>query len=130
MRKLSLQTIKKDFSFLKPKIMSGEILAVLLYGSYINGKQNIKSDIDICIVAPGLKTPKQFSEILGFIWRKINANKYDVRIFEELPLYIKASIINNYSIIYANNLKNLYEYFYFFRKLWLDQSVNWIEKKV
>ncbi len=124
-----INNIKNDFSFLKDKIEKGLIHSVLLYGSYSRNEQTARSDIDICIVAPKLKTPEQFSKLLGEIWQNINANKYDVRIFEELPLYIKMDIINAHKIIYSKNLQELYYLFYHFRKIWNDQSVNWIEAK-
>jgi len=90
----------KDFDFLKDR---EEVKAVLLYGSYARNEQNIRSDIDICVVAPKLKTPKEFASLLGEIWRNIDANKYDVRIFEELPLYLKMEVIKNHKIIFSTN---------------------------
>ena len=122
-----IKKIRKDFNFLRAKIESGEIDSVMLYGSYARNEQTIRSDIDICIVAPKLKTPKQFSGFLREVWQNINANKYDVRIFEELPLYIKMDIIKNHQIILSRSIPELYYHFYHFRKIWNDQSVNWIE---
>lgn len=124
-----MRNIKNDFDFLKNKIEKGIIHSVLLYGSYSRDEQTARSDIDICIVAPQLKTPEQFSKLLGEIWQNINANKYDVRIFEELPLYIKIEIINTHKVIFSENIQELYYYFYHFRKIWNDQSVNWIEAR-
>lgn len=88
-----LEKIREDFRFLEKE---KEVYAILLYGSYAKGEQTKRSDIDICVVAPKLKTPKEFARLLGKIWRNIDANKYDVRIFEELPLYIKIEVIKNY----------------------------------
>lgn len=122
-----VKNIRKDFSFLKDKMEKGEIDAVLFYGSYAENKQTVRSDIDICVVAPKLKTPKQFSKLLGEIWQNVNANKYDVRIFEELPLYIKMEVINKHKVIFSKNIPELSYYFYRYRKLWQDQSVNWVE---
>ncbi len=119
--------IKKDFRFLRD---IKDVDAVLLYGSYAKGEETIRSDIDVCVVAPSLKTPKEFSRLLLKIWGKINANKYDVRIFEELPLYIKIDIINNNRVIFSKKgVPELSYYFYHYRKIWNDQSVNWFEKK-
>ena len=124
-----INKIRKDFNFLKSKIDDGEIDSVLLYGSYARNEQTIRSDIDICIVAPKLKTPKEFSGLLGEVWQNINANKYDIRIFEELPLYIKMDIIENHQIVFSRSIPELDYHFYHFRKIWQDQSVNWIEAK-
>ncbi len=119
--------IKKDLSFLMEKVEKREIEAVLLYGSYAENRQVARSDIDICIVAQKLKTPKQFSMLLSQIWQKTDANKYDVRIFEELPLYIKMEIIKKHIVIFSRDIPELYYYFYHYRKIWQDQSINWIE---
>jgi len=48
--------------------------------------------------------------------------RYDVRIFELLPLYLKAEVMEKGVVVYSHNLGDLYEYFYFFRKLWSDQK--------
>lgn len=122
-----IKNIRKDFSFLRTKIERGEIDSVMLYGSYARDEQTIRSDIDICIVAPKLKTTKQFSGFLRGVWQNINANKYDVRVFGELPLYIKMEIIKNHQIILSRSIPELYYHFYHFRKIWNDQSLNWIE---
>ncbi len=121
-----LREIEKDFDFLKK---DREVEAILLYGSFARDEQNIRSDIDICIVAPTLKNPEEFANLLGRIWRNINANKYDVRIFEELPLYIKIDVIRNHKVVFSRKPSELYFYFYHYRKIWSDQSINWIDKK-
>jgi len=125
--KLKIDEIKKDFKLL---FENEGIQSILLYGSYVNGKPHLKSDVDICVVTPNCKTIKQKSEMLGYIWGNVNAEKYDIRLFEELPLYIKISVIKNYKIIYTKDLAELQYYFYVYRKLWEGQSVNWIEKKI
>ncbi len=110
--------IKKDFSFLFDR---KDVYAILLYGSVLKGEETPRSDIDICIVAPECKDRRGLTKEL---YRNLDvfSKKYDVRIFEELPLYIKAQIINKNEIIYAKDIYELYEYFYFFRKLWEDQA--------
>ncbi|MDP2766598.1 MAG: nucleotidyltransferase domain-containing protein, partial [Candidatus Methanoperedens sp.] len=113
-----------DFSFLFGK---KEVLAVLLYGSVVKGEETSRSDIDVCIVAPGSKK----NELLKEIYRKLDviSKKYDVRIFEELPLHIQIQIIQNHEIIYSKDIYEMYEYFYNFRKLWEDQASRQIVTK-
>ena len=101
----NIKRIAGDFSRLKD-----EILAILIYGSHINGNATIKSDIDICVVAGNKEEAKEPS--------------YDIHIFELMPLYIQNEIINNSKIIFAKSLPELSYYFYFFRKLWQDQAIN------
>lgn len=112
-----LKKTEQDFS---PIIRTKDILGILLFGSYTNDTQTNRSDIDICIVAPH-ENPV---ELLSFIFQQINVNqkKYDVRLFQELPLYIKIRIIQDGILIYSPNKYDLYEFFYFYRKLWNDQK--------
>ena len=116
---VEIESIKKDFSFLFER---EDILAILLYGSAAKGDETPRSDLDICIVLPSRKYMK---DILNQIYAKLDVftKKYDVRFFEELPLYIQINIIESNKIIYSKDIYELYEYFYFIRKLWEDQMM-------
>jgi len=110
-----LKRLKEEFLFLKE-----EVLGVLLFGSVADDNSILKSDTDICIVAPNQKP----NEILSMAYQKIDVygKKYDVHVFEELPLYMKAEVLRNHKVIVAKDLPGLYEYFYFYRKLWEEQK--------
>jgi predicted nucleotidyltransferase len=116
---VEIESILKDFSFLFSR---DDILAILLYGSAATGDETPRSDIDICIVLPSRKYMK---DILNEIYIKLDVftKKYDVRFFEELPLYIQINIIESNKIIYSKDIFELYEYFYFIRKPWEDQII-------
>ena len=116
---VEIEPVRKDLFFLS---LRDDILAILLYGSIAKGEDTQRSDIDICIVSPSCKDKKG---LLNEIYRKLDvfSKKYDVRFFEELPLYIQINIIENNIIIYSKNVYELYEYFYCFRKLWDDQAM-------
>ncbi|MDK2789590.1 MAG: uncharacterized protein PWP15_97 [Methanothermococcus sp.] len=103
--------LKEDFKEYKHSCMG-----IILFGSYATGDFTKKSDIDVCIVNP--KDNNYYFEIL----RKLGG-KYDLKIFEELPLYIQINIIKNFkgNVIYGDELE-LSEYFYKFRKLWRDME--------
>lgn len=73
--------------------------------------------MDVCIVAKS--DPKK---ILKDVFSNVDPSKYDVWVFEELPLYMKMEVIENHEIVYCKDELELYEYFYFFRKLWKDQK--------
>jgi len=63
----------------------GDVLGILLYGSRAQGCRSERSDIDICIVAPDN----------DYVLRRINkklGGKYDVKVFEKMPLYIQIEI--------------------------------------
>lgn len=116
---VEIEFIKKEFSFLFSR---DDIIAILLYGSAATGDETPRSDIDICIVLPSRKKMK---DILNEIYIKLDifTKKYDVRFFEELPLYIQINIIESNKIIYSKDIFELYEYFYFIRKPWEDQII-------
>ncbi|MBY8985321.1 MAG: nucleotidyltransferase domain-containing protein [Candidatus Lokiarchaeota archaeon] len=116
-KKELLAQIYNDFSYV---IEKKDILGILLYGSYTKSENTNRSDIDICIVAPN----EDLHQLLSFVLQNINvgANKYDIRLFNELPLYIKIHIIEDGILIYSPNELDLYEFFYIYRKLWEDQK--------
>ena len=110
-----INQIKTDLNFL---ISQKLILGVMLYGSYLNSSETNRSDIDICIIAPN-EVP---NNLLSFIWKNLETDIYDIHLFSELPLYIKIQIIEYGILIYSSNKYDLYEYFYYYRKLWEDQK--------
>lgn len=111
------EQIKKDF-----KEFDKEVLAILLYGSQINGKSTPRSDIDICIVSGSMKKAKEIYKETLYIQSR--NPKYDIHVFELLPLYLKNEIIHHYEIIFTKSSPELSYYFYLYRKLWEDQSIN------
>ncbi|WP_157065537.1 nucleotidyltransferase domain-containing protein [Thermococcus celericrescens] len=88
-------------------------MGILLYGSHAQGEATERSDVDICLVKPKPGTYERVLEELG--------GKYDVKVFEELPLYVQIDVIKNHRVIYGDELE-LLEYFYRFRKLWNDME--------
>jgi len=97
--------------------LQNDVLAILIYGSVAKGKENERSDIDICIVAPDAERSHLYTKLLPLF-----KEKYDIKIFEDMPLFLKMEVIKNHKIVYAKNVYQLYEYFYKFRKLWKDQG--------
>lgn len=99
--------LKKDFAFIKD-----EVQGVLLFGSAVKGELNKRSDIDIALVNPG--TDKVLLKVFARL-----GGKYDVKIFEDLPLHIKMDLINHHLVIFGDEVELSY-YFYQFRKVWND----------
>ncbi len=99
--------LKRDFEMFKE-----DALGILLFGSSARMEDVERSDIDICIVRPvndGLLT--EMNQMLG--------GKYDIKVFENLPLYIQIEIIRDHKIIHGDEVE-LSAYFYRFRRLWAD----------
>lgn len=101
-----LNQIANDFSEI---IKNKKILGILLYGSYIEERNTNRSDIDICVIAPN----EDMYELVSYSLQNINVNakKYDIHVFNELPLYIKIHVIQKGVLIYSSNKLDLYEYF-------------------
>ena len=94
------------------EMFRGNALGILLFGSSAQMEDVERSDIDICIERPandGLLT--EMNRMLG--------GKYDIKVFENLPLYIIIEIIHDHKIIYGDEVE-LSAYFYRFRRLWAD----------
>jgi len=107
--------LKKDFEEFKNGCMG-----ILLFGSYAEGEPTKRSDIDVCIVKPS-------ESILDDINGKLGG-KYDIKVFENLPLYVKMEVVRHHEVIYGDKL-DLSEYFYFFRKLWQGMEHRIAENK-
>ncbi|WP_232462060.1 nucleotidyltransferase domain-containing protein [Thermococcus siculi] len=100
--------LRRDFAEFRKSCMG-----ILLYGSQVSGEATRRSDVDVCLVRPKPGTYERVLEKLG--------GKYDIKVFEELPLYVQIEIIKNHVVIYGDELE-LSEYFYLFRKLWRDME--------
>lgn len=99
--------LKTDFAFIKD-----EVQGVLLFGSAAKGELSKRSDIDIALVNP--RTNKVLLKVFARL-----GQRYDVKIFEDLPLHIKMDIIKHHLVIFGDEVELSY-YFYRFRKEWND----------
>ena len=94
--------------------------SVVIYGSFLS-KYYIphKSDIDIAIITHHQEKDKNIA-----IWEELLGEfneKYDIKIFELLPLSLKIEIIEDYQVLFGDPLE-ISEYFYHFRSLWKDMA--------
>ena len=99
--------LKTDFAFIKD-----EVQGVLLFGSAAKGELSKRSDIDIALINPRTNT------VLRKVFARLG-QRYDVKIFEDLPLHIKMDIIKHHLVIFGDEVELSY-YFYRFRKEWND----------
>lgn len=117
--KPSLKKIKKDLEKLKK-------YETIIYGSYASNNLTPRSDIDI-----GIITREKDEKKNRKIWHNILGQapeKYDIRVFELMPLNIKISIINNFKVVWGDR-KEISEYFYHFRKLWKETKFRYKENQ-
>lgn len=106
-----IEKIRQDLRDLKGKY------EIVVYGSQIAGGARPNSDIDIAVITHVHDEGKKreiWNELL-----KYNVEEYDIKVFELLSLRIKASVIENYEVVFGNPL-DISEYFYHYRKLWDD----------
>jgi predicted nucleotidyltransferase len=107
-RKEVVARAKRDFQFLQDRV-----LGVMLYGSWALGEASERSDIDICIAAPEIQDK-------AALWReaisKLRNSRYDVHIFELLPLCMKMAVIEEGIVLRSKDNLGLYEYSHLFRR--------------
>ncbi|MEX2689028.1 MAG: nucleotidyltransferase domain-containing protein [Candidatus Njordarchaeum guaymaensis] len=109
--------MQKDFHFLK---VQKDILGIVVFGSFVSGEFSEESDIDICIIAgPRIEN---IDELIDFVFERVYNPRYDIKFFEKLLLRLKIEIIKNHEVVFSRDLPELYEYFYFYRKIWKDQE--------
>jgi hypothetical protein len=112
--------IQEDFQFL---LENKEVLGIFLYGSYAEEEATPHSDIDICVITR--KKQKQFlTSLLNQIWGNVpvKTKQYDVRLFQELPLFIQGQVIESGILILSNDPPEVYEILYPYRREWEDQK--------
>jgi len=103
--------IKEKLNFLKEKY------DVVVFGSFVKDEMRPDSDIDIAVIS--YQTDKEFNIKL---WKNLLGKaplKFELRIFELLPIYIQISIIEKYRVVFGDVLE-ISEYFYQYRKKWDD----------
>jgi len=78
---------------------------IALFGSYAKGNATKHSDIDIAIYYDSDEKERFNFRILvsGSL-----GDKYDIQIFQELPLYVKQEIFKHGKFIYGEHSKEMY----------------------
>lgn len=99
--------MRKELSKIVERVMKDrDILAVMLFGSYARGEKF--SDIDICIVMQ----PKNFNA-LSLSKKRLEYSTdfpdYDVRIFQQLPLYIRMRVLKEGKILLCRDEDAMYD---------------------
>ena len=100
----------KNLTFILEKAKKNTIvLAVALFGSYARGEPH--RDIDICVfLKPGEYTQLEMTELRMSLMPL--SEKYDVQIFQQLPLYIRKRILKEGKILYCGDENELYDIYF------------------
>ncbi|MEE8400800.1 MAG: nucleotidyltransferase domain-containing protein [Candidatus Hydrothermarchaeaceae archaeon] len=109
---MNIEKIKKDLEFLRD-------YETVLYGSHVTGDCRGGSDIDVAVITRVTGRDENVELLKGFIGKARPI--YDIRIFELLPLKLKASVMSDYVTLFGEE-PEVSEYFYYYRKLWGDQK--------
>ena len=94
-------------------------LGVFLYGSYAQGSEHGRSDMDICVVSGNRNAREMYRETNILMGKHPDI---DAKLFEELPLYIKKEVNEKGILIHCRSEPGLREYLRFYRRLWNEQS--------
>ena len=84
-----------------------EVIAVLLFGSFLRNKDYAR-DADLCVVmSPELKDQIMAHKRLKFL--SIVPDKFDIQIFQLLPLYVRIQVLKEGKILYLKDEKKIYD---------------------
>ncbi len=80
-----------------------DILAVMLFGSYARGEP--ARDIDVCLVLYPKKISKGFDKRIEYS----GTENLDVSVFQDLPLYVRPSVLKEGIVLHCKNEDLLYD---------------------
>lgn len=98
--------INKTVDFIKKLDKKKRIKFIVNYGSYANKTFHNDSDIDLCIYYDGNQDERNKFRLN--VLSEIN-DIFDVHIFQDLPLYIKFSVLNGKILYYKD--RDIYDIF-------------------
>ena len=109
-RKPSLEEIIEDLKAISD-------FEAVIFGSYVTGEFRDGSDIDVAVITRA-KDRRKNMEIQKRLF-SLARSPYDLRVFELLPIKVKASVMDDYIVLFGDELE-VSEYFYQWRKMWED----------
>ena len=86
-----------------------EVLAVIIFGSEVRQGKTPLSDVDLCLIMMPLPKP---SSLTGLSYKRLEYmedNSFDVRIFQQLPLYIRVRVLKEGRILFVRDEDQLYK---------------------
>jgi hypothetical protein len=82
-------------------------LAIIIYGSAAREENTPLSDVDLCLVM--MPRPSSFANLSYKRLEYMKDNSFDVRIFQQLPLYIRVRVLKEGRILFVRDENQLYE---------------------
>lgn len=87
----------KEFEdFLNNAKQNENILACILYGSYVKNKQKESSDLDICIIKKDISKIEEFEDLFGY-------EDIDLVFFHNLTDVVKFNVLTEGKILILND---------------------------
>ena len=83
-----------------------QVQFIILYGSAIERRMNRESDIDLCVYYDGI--PGDAARFRHKVLSELSGTRYDVQIFQQLPLYVRVEVIRGLPV-FVRNTRFLYE---------------------
>jgi hypothetical protein len=91
--------LKKLEKIKEKAIKDKDVLGVILFGSYARKKSKPFSDIDVCIVLQPKKFDNLFMTNKRLEYLELVPDKYDIQIFQQLPIFIRTRILKDGKIL-------------------------------
>ena len=88
------------------------ILALVLFGSRARGEETPRSDTDLCLLLPPRKDSRDEQMTARMKYFADTSEKVDLRIYQQLPLYIRRRVLKEGEILFCRDLDALYELAY------------------
>ena len=84
-----------------------DVLAVILFGSQVCGNAGPGSDVDVCVVleaggSSGIEASRKRLDYLA-------GGDLDVKVFQQLPLYIRSRVLKEGRVLFVRDEDRLYE---------------------
>lgn len=85
------------------------VIAIAFFGSYARGEPH--RDIDVCIFLKPAEYTPEFLSSQKFKYTPED-EKYDVQVFQQLPLYIQKRILKEAKMVHCKNEDLLYDLYF------------------
>jgi len=86
-----------------------EVLAVIIFGSAARDEEAPLSDVDVCLVMMPQLKPFGPTTLSHKRLEYMKGDSLDVRIFQQLPLYIRVRVLREGRILFVRDENQLYE---------------------